>query len=353
MTAGPRIFVLQGYYGTGNFGDDWLLAASISALDAASPGARFVVRDHGDDTRFPLAAEVTFSGSERVLADQRLGRPARLRAYAAAAWQQLGTADWLVFGGGTQFHAGGGVASLALNTLLVALARLRGVRVAILGCGIKDVAGPLARALLALIIRLARVVVVRDVASRALAGPRAQLAADLAFTAPLPPPTAPGDALALAVYPPAWTDALAEAIAQAAATRPVVLLTVQRGGVTAGDDAALDSLAARLGPRAVRRDMAGDGASFAGVGLVCGMRFHALLAAAQAGIPFVGIAHDPKIADLCARFAMPCLVPGTLTAATLAAALDSAAALRPTEAALARSREEAGRGVAAMAEALA
>lgn len=357
MTARPRTFALQGYYGTGNFGDDWLLAATISALNDASPGARVVVRDHGDHTRFATGAGVTFSGSERVLADQRLSRPARLRRYIATAWRQFGTADWLVFGGGTQFHAGGGVASLALNALLVVLARLRGVRVVVLGCGIKDIGGFPARALLAIIIRGARVVVVRDAASHTLAGRRALLAADLAFTMPLPPPAARGDALALAVYPPAWNEALAAAIAgaaeQAATTRPVVLLTVQRGGVTRGDDAALDSLAARLGPHAVRRDMAGDGTAFAGVGLVCGMRFHALLAAAQAGIPFVGIAHDPKIADLCARFAMPCLDPGALTAETLAAALDAAAALRPSEVALARCSEEAGRGVAALAEALA
>jgi polysaccharide pyruvyl transferase WcaK-like protein len=348
-----RVFVLQGYYGTGNFGDDWLLSASIHALAAASPGARFIVRDHGDAIAIAARADVTFSGSERVLGDAASSRAARLWRYATAAWRQFGGADWLVFGGGTQFHAGGGVASLALNALLCLLARLRGVRIALLGCGIKDIEGPLARALLALVIRSARVVVVRDPGSRALAGPRALLAADLAFTAPLPGPAVQGDALALAVYPPAWSDALADAIARATAARPVVLLRVQREGVTRGDDAALVSLAARLCPGVARRDLVDAGTAFAGVGLVCGMRFHALLAAAQAGLPFVGIAHDPKIADLCARFAMPCLAPRTLTAEALTAALDAAAALRPSDAALARCREEAERGLAAMAEALA
>ncbi|MCU0983572.1 MAG: polysaccharide pyruvyl transferase family protein [Acetobacteraceae bacterium] len=348
-----RVFVLQGYYGTGNFGDDWLLAASIAALAAASPGARFIVRDHGDAIAIAAQSCVTFTGSERVLGDAASSRAARLWRYATEAWRQFGRADWLVFGGGTQFHAGGGVASLALNALLCLLARLRGVRVALLGCGIKEIDGPLARALLAFVIRSAHVVVVRDAASRAIAGPRALLAADLAFTAPLPRPAARGDSLALAVYPPAWTDALADAIGRAAATRPVVLLTVQREGVTRGDEAALGDLAARLGRAVARRDLVDPAAAFAGVGLVCGMRFHALLAAAQAGLPFVGIAHDPKIADLCTRFSMPFLDPDTLTAEALTAALETAAALRPSDAALARCRAEAEHGLSAMAEALA
>jgi polysaccharide pyruvyl transferase WcaK-like protein len=352
MTGG-RVFVLQGYYGTGNFGDDWLLAASVAALAAASPGARFIVRDHGDPVRMVVGDGVTFSGSERVLGDASRSRLARLWRYATGAWRQFGTTHWLVFGGGTQFHAGGGVSSLAMNALLCVLARLRGMRVALLGCGIKDISGPLARALLALILRLARVVVVRDAASQALAGPRAVLAADLAFTAPRPVPRSPGPALALAVYPPAWNETLGAVIREALATRPVVLLTVQRSGVTAGDEAILARLADQLADGVTRRTLAGNGTDFDGIALVCGMRFHALLAAAQAGLPFVGIAHDPKIADLCARFAMPCLAPEMLSAAALAAALTEAASRTPSAEALARCRAEAERGLAAMAEALA
>lgn len=353
MTATAPTFVLQGYFGTGNFGDDWLLAAAVSALAAACPGARFIVRDHGDAVAFPLPGSVAFSGSERILARQSSSRPARLWRYAAGAWQQFRGAHWLVFSGGTQFHARHGHTSLALNALLCLLARARGLRVAVLGAGIAGIDGPVARGLLAVIIRTARVFVVRDSASHAIAGPRALLAADLAFTAPLPAPRTGGTALALTVYPPAWHEALGEALGEAAGMRDIVLLTVQRGGATTGDDPVLDRLTRHLSGTVTRRDLAGDGAALDGVRLVCGMRFHALLAAAQAGLPFVGIAHDPKIADLCARFSMPCLPLEGATGGAIAQALADAERRVPDPAALARCREEARRGVAAMHDALA
>lgn len=345
-------FVLQGYFGTGNFGDDWLLAATAAALAAAVPDARFVVRDHGDAVLMPLPAGVQFSGSERVLGDATRTRLSRLLHYTATAWRQFGEARWLVFGGGTQFHARGGLASLALNALLCLLARLRGVRIAALGVGVSGLSGPVAAMLLRFIVTSARVFVVRDDASRSVAGPRALLAADLAFGFPLSGPVERGAAIALTVYPPAWSASLAAAMAGAVAGREVVLLTVQRRGVTEGDDAVLDALAAAL-PEAQRRVMTGEASALAGIGLVCGMRFHALLAAAQAGIPFVGIGHDPKITDLCARFAMPCLAPEALTAAILSEAINAAAARPPAADALAACRAEAARNVAALAPHLA
>jgi polysaccharide pyruvyl transferase WcaK-like protein len=342
-----RVFVLQGYYGTGNFGDDWLLAATSAALAAAVPDARFVVRDHGDAVLMPLPGAVRFCGSERVLGDAAQPRILRLVRYAATAWRQFGEARWLVFGGGTQFHARGGIASLSLNALLCLLACLRGVRIAALGVGISGLSGPVARLLLGFIVASARVFAVRDDASRRMAGPRATLAADLAFCFPLPEPPERGAAIALTVYPPAWSPSLASAMAGAVAGRDVVLLTVQRAGVTSGDDAVLDALVATL-PGAERRMMTGDASTLSRIGLVCGMRFHALLAAAQAGLPFVGIAHDPKITDLCTRFAMPCLAPGAVTAETLAAAIAEAAALRPAADALASCRADAARNIAVL-----
>ena len=39
---------------------------------------------------------------------------------------------------------------------------------------------------------------------------------------------------------------------------------------------------------------------------ICGMRFHALVLAAMLGRPFVGLAHDNKISEICRTFAMPC-----------------------------------------------
>jgi len=346
------VFVLHGFYGAGNFGDDWLLAATIAALTRIAPGARFIVRDLGDPVAMPPDPAVAFSGALAVLGDQRLPKPARVLRYLAEAWRQLRGKDWLVFGGGTQFHSERRAATLALNAALCLMARARGVRVAALGVGVKGIEGPWARALLRVIVGSARLFAVRDAHSQALAGPRAVLGADLAFTAPMPPPARRGEAVALAVYPPAWSDRLAEALVSAVEGRGVVLLEVQCSGATAGDGPCLATLAARL-PAARRRRLTHDAEGLSGVGLVCGMRFHALLAAAQAGLPFVGIAHDPKIADLCARFAMPCLDPGAVTAARLADAIAEAGSRLPSPEAMARCRAEAERALDAFAEAMA
>jgi polysaccharide pyruvyl transferase WcaK-like protein len=346
------VFVLHGFYGAGNFGDDWLLAATIAAVARIAPEARFVVRDLGDPVPLPPSPAIAFSHALAVLGDQRLSKPARVLRYLADAWRQLGGKDWLVFGGGTQFHGERRSATLALNAALCLIARARGVRVAALGVGVKGIEGAWARALLRVIVGSARIFAVRDAQSQALAGPRAVLGADLAFTAPMPPPARRGEALALALYPPAWSDRLAEAIVSAVEGRGIVLLEVQRGGTTPGDAPALATLAARL-PAAERRRLTHDAEGLSGIGLVCGMRFHALLAAAQAGLPFVGIAHDPKIADLCARLAMPCLEPEAVTGARLAEAIAEAGSRAPSPEAVARCRAEAERALDAFAEAMA
>jgi polysaccharide pyruvyl transferase WcaK-like protein len=51
------------------------------------------------------------------------------------------------------------------------------------------------------------------------------------------------------------------------------------------------------------------------------MRFHALVLAAIAGRPFVGISYDNKISEICRRFEMPCVEVEHLKAADLAAAV--------------------------------
>jgi len=91
-------------------------------------------------------------------------------------------------------------------------------------------------------------------------------------------------------------------------------------------------LAQRLGDHAEIWPAPGDVAeavtALRGSRLVIGLRFHSLVAAAVAGVPFVAVAHEPKLAGLARRLEQE-QVPPTATRAELAAAAWRAMARRP------------------------
>jgi polysaccharide pyruvyl transferase WcaK-like protein len=89
---------------------------------------------------------------------------------------------------------------------------------------------------------------------------------------------------------------------------------------------------------------------FADARLVVGLRFHALVAAAAAGVPFVAYAHELKHVGLARRLGQPAVAPGGPLAATVLAALAGDDVRRraqrrgPSRDAVARERELAGEG---------
>jgi hypothetical protein len=104
---------------------------------------------------------------------------------------------------------------------------------------------------------------------------------------------------------------------------PVLLQPWQPDDVALGRalEARLDG--ARLVPAPA--DLAAARDAFAGARLVVGLRFHALVAAAAAGVPFVAYAHEPKHAGLARRLGQPAVAPRGALADTVLAALDAAA----------------------------
>jgi polysaccharide pyruvyl transferase WcaK-like protein len=140
---------------------------------------------------------------------------------------------------------------------------------------------------------------------------------------------------------PELTGVLAAELGPVAATgEPLLLQPWQPEDVELGRalEARLDG--ARLVPAPA--DLAAARDAFAGARLVIGLRFHALVAAAAAGVPFVAYAHEPKHAGLARRFAQPAVDPGGPLAETVLAALD--AAPHGDAAAAARERELAEEG---------
>lgn len=321
---------LYGYYGAGNFGDDLLLAAVLRGLHGIAPQTRFFIRSHGQAMPLPPGMTAEIAETEQVWQQVGRSRIAKAAAYLAGYRPYLRRCDWLIFGGGTLFHARGTLLPLLLQLALCVMARLQGLRIAAIGVGIAELPSPAARLVMRAIIGCCGLFLVRDAAALRQAAGAARLTADLAFSdaalRPLPMQQA-GDAIGLCVYPPACqpgspalqTMALAMR-AWLADGRSVVFVVFQPadhevfGNLRRLLDLAEDAVPERL----ATLPALADGSLFAGIGMMLGMRFHGLVTAAQAGLPFAGLAHDNKISEFCARFAMPWLPAGGWDGAALA-----------------------------------
>jgi polysaccharide pyruvyl transferase WcaK-like protein len=360
--------MLYGYYGCGNLGDDLLLSMTLQGLRPLFPHARFLVRDHGDIVGLEqLGPDVSFTGVETLLVDQNRSKMRRALAYFAAWWSLLGQCRWLIFGGGTLFHARGSLTSLVLQLIVCLLARMRGVQIAALGVGVSELPKPAARCLLRAVIGLCDLFLVRDEAGLAQCrGSAARLSNDLVFglsgialpVGRLPPAT---PTIGLSVYPPVFEGPdgdrvvreLQETIRLLQGRGATVVFTVfHRSGAAIGDPPIFARIARGLGtPVEVRTLPIGTEALARALGdiqLMCGMRFHGLVLAALLGKPFVGLAHDNKISDLCRRFSMPALNPARFRAEELTAAMERALKQTPDPALLGKSAEEARRNFSAL-----
>ncbi len=135
----------------------------------------------------------------------------------------------------------------------------------------------------------------------------------------------------------------------------VVFLIFQKAGIVPGDAAMFEQIAARLGhdilvetrtltalPQAILT-------AYRDIDMLCGMRFHGFVLAALSGIPFVGVAHDNKISEICRRFEMICLDAGAFDGSVLAHAVEASLDRRPDPAVVELSIAEARENFRALA----
>jgi polysaccharide pyruvyl transferase WcaK-like protein len=344
--------LLAGAFGQRNPGDEALLASFVEAL--------------GDR---PLIA----TSSDPIRTESEHGIAAVHSRDARAVARVVGRAQGVVVAGGTVFKAlhprsGRRPLELLRNTLGIAAAtRAGGVPLALTGVGAAPLASRRARALARGIVNRADLLVLRDADSaRLLAEAGApspfRVGADASWTQIEPPaaPTARGDAVIVALSHLAGGPGLAARLA-------LVLTPLQRAGLrlrlqpwqltpsqpTSHDDLALArSLAellpapAEIVPPPATLDDARD--LFAGARLVVALRFHALVAAAAAGVPAIAYAHEAKLAGLGARLGQAVVRPaGTVDAvgsAMLAAIEDGLTA--PSRESIELERERARAGMA-------
>jgi polysaccharide pyruvyl transferase WcaK-like protein len=367
MTTQRRTGVLlSGYYGCGNLGDDLLLTVSVEELRPILSDARFLLRDHG--VNLPqFGPDVVPTGVDAVLDDRSRSRAYRLALFIRRMSALLRQCRWLIYGGGTVFHRSGGLASLTLQWLICRLARSLGVRVAALGVGINDLSAGMGRWLLRDLIGCCDLFLVRDEAAlRQCAGTKARLTGDLVFAlrslrqAKPRAPAGPSIGVGLTVSPAAdraTVSALAAAVRRwRELGHRVVFLVFQRNAAMADDTTVFAAINRELSDTTVPveiRNLAADAPSivdaFSDIDVVCGMRFHSLVLAAMLERPFVGIAHDHKISEICRQFGMPCRDAATLDGDDLARLGEDACRMVPDTSILGRSRELAEKNFTALA----
>jgi polysaccharide pyruvyl transferase CsaB len=320
---------LAGAFGQGNPGDEALLQAFSRALGHLDPVA---------STSDPEGTEATH-GVAAVERDDipRVGR-------------EIARADAVVVAGGTIFktlHPSSGRAPLSLLRRTAALARLtRALRkpLALVGVGAAPMPGRAARRLTRSIVRSSDLLILRDEESathlaEAGAPTPIRVGADAAWTL-VPQPaveqaavgarTAPagvngsGDearvvvALSHLAGGPDLPERLAAGLAPVVASGVPVRLDPWQPD---GDAELAAEVATRLhdprvtvAPPPADLDEAQD--AMQGARLVLAQRFHALVAAAGAGVPALAVAHEPKLEGLARRLEQPAVAadapPATL-----------------------------------------
>jgi polysaccharide pyruvyl transferase WcaK-like protein len=274
-------------------------------------------------------------------------------------------ADAVVFAGGTVFkelapHTRRSSLDLLQKGAALAYgAKALGKRLAMVGVGAARIRHGRGQKLARRLVRQADLLVLRDEESAdVLAGLGAptpfRIGADPAWTlveSSTPMHAGAGDRVIVALSCEAGNGEVIDDLAAAlvpllAAGHEVALQPWQVGGPSSPDDLAIArALATRLGGTAEimlpPADLADAVETYRDARLVLGLRFHALIAAAAAGRPFVAYAHEPKLAGVARRLGQPAVAPERAVR-DLGPALVAAAA-RPTPPAIAAIRSEIAR----------
>jgi polysaccharide pyruvyl transferase WcaK-like protein len=306
---------LAGAFGQGNPGDEALLTAFKRGLD---DWPVIATSDDPDGTRDEHGVKAVHRFNTRKVA----AHVARSRG--------------VVFAGGTVFKAlhpacGRQPHALLGRGLALALgARAFGKPLALVGVGADAVEGRRARGMSREIVNRSHLLVLRDEESaemleRTGAPSPMRVGSDLSWTlfeAPDEPP-APviSERVVIALSHLAGGRTLASDIAagleplvQAGLTPVLQPWQTLADGETDDVELANAVLAELPGAELAQapRSIFDARRAFAEVGLVVGFRFHSLVAAAAAGVPFVAVAHEPKLGALARRLGQPCVEPREL-----------------------------------------
>lgn len=311
---------LSGYYGFDNAGDEALLSAITSSIWRLRPEADFVV----------------FSGAPAKTAAQH-GIEAVHYMSPWQVWRELRSADLLISGGGSIFQDVTSARSLAYYISVVALAKLLGKPVIFYAQGVGPINRGASKWLMRLVGNQVDIITLRDEASSRLLRELGVMKPPLIVTA---------DPVFALVPSPAAERKISSLLNQAGLRgQPLVGVAVRNWPALEGYQPRLarilDDLAERgyrivFVPMAYPDDVAearrvaalmdaeamvlDEGlksqehlALIANMKLMIAMRLHALIFAANRGVPFAGISYDPKVEAFLSSFNMAAL-PADYTA---------------------------------------
>ncbi len=310
--------VISGYYGFGNAGDEAVLAAMIQALRRVEPELAITVLS---------ARPMDTARQYNVAAVSRTG--------VGGIWRAIAAADLLISGGGSLLQDVTGNGTIPYYLGVVWMAQLLGKPVFFYAQGVGPVRRWPGKLLVRKIVNRVDAITVRDGESaaelRRLSVVRSPITvtADPVFGLEISGTEAGGSGLAgtagsprpvIGVAAREWPDAgdfdYKTAIARACAHlverygARILLLPFHQPA----DLPVARKLQALIGPGA---QVAGEGLPplelarvVAGLDFLLGMRLHALIFAALAGVPFAGIAYDPKVTALLAFFGQKPVLDG-------------------------------------------
>ncbi|GBC97593.1 hypothetical protein HRbin17_00081 [bacterium HR17] len=282
--------LIFGYFGAGNFGDEWTLAAFLKGC-----------RQHGCAfTPFVLSRNPAATANDHAVT----AIPRQWRAVSMA----LSRCECVIGCGGSLLQDATSLRSLIFYCTLIVMARQFGKRTVLLAQGLGPLRRPMSRALARWALRSCHLVTFRDTVSRQLAerlGVPASLirvTADLTFVWDEVPSRRPRFSLGVNLRPVKAPEAtlrrLVEALAQWIQMfwdGQVLFLPLHHGV----DDAALTDLAQHCRGTWWRRPHWQDNLDgIAQVQLLVGMRLHGLIAACLLSVPFIGLNYDPKVAGI-------------------------------------------------------
>lgn len=361
-------YLVWGYYGYGNLGDDLMLMALRDGIQRRDPGAKIIVRCRtvppveGIEA-FPVEAARPAVGFARRVAQYLIG-------YAGRIVSCLSRVDVFVIGGGTLFLDKGRFnRSLVELAFFSVAARLLGRRVVLVGVGMDDLGHPASLLAIRTILVCAHGAWFRETygyetARRMVRDPRRiHRSADLAYALKWPiagllPRTRIG--LALADYHAYFGEAANPARAQLLDVLRVFVAGVQEAtglepiflvfqpGEGFRGDVLVRELLRDLGPEGQREpvivpvDPGTITELYASLACVVGMHYHALVLSAIHRVPFVAIGHERKFEDISEQYGTLCLSMDSLNAGELLVAVARALASEaPADAVRAAEQERA------------